>query len=93
MLFSQLENLDYIVQEREKIYKNYQNMFNTISQYNVKIQDISNVSKTNYSSFYLLLENLEKRNSLIKFLKTIISHLNFIMFHYTILQWVENQFT
>ena len=54
MLFSQLENLDYIVQEREKIYKNYQNMFNTISQYNVKIQDISNVSKTNYSSFYLL---------------------------------------
>jgi len=83
MLFSQLENLDYIVQEREKIYKNYQNMFNTISQYNVKIQDISNVSKTNYSSFYLLLENLEKRNSLIKFLKNnnISSQFHYVPLH------------
>lgn len=83
MLFSQLENLDYIVQERERIYKNYQNMFNTISQYNVKIQDISNVSKTNYSSFYLLLENLEKRNSLIKFLKNnnISSQFHYVPLH------------
>lgn len=83
MLFSQLENLDYIVQEREKIYKNYQSMFNTISQYNVKIQDISNVSKTNYSSFYLLLENLEKRNSLIKFLKNnnISSQFHYVPLH------------
>ena len=69
LLFSQLENLDYIVQERKKVYKRYQNMYEAISKYNVKIQDISNVSKSNYSSFYLLLDNLEQRNSLIKFLK------------------------
>ena len=37
----------------------------------------------------LAIENLEKRNSLIKFLKNNNIHLNFIMFHYTILQWVE----
>ena len=67
VLFSQLENLDYIVHERKKIYKRYQNMYDSISQYNVKIQDISNVSKSNYSSFYLLLENFEQRNNLINF--------------------------
>ena len=38
VLFSQLENLDYIVHEREKIYKRYQNMYDSISKYNVKIK-------------------------------------------------------
>ena len=83
VLFSQLENLDYIVHEREKIYKRYQNMYDSISKYNVKIQDISNVSKSNYSSFYLLLENFEQRNNLINFLKNnnISSQFHYVPLH------------
>jgi len=83
LLFSQLENLHYIVHEREKIYKRYQNMYDSISKYNVKIQDISNVSKSNYSSFYLLLENLEQRNNLINFLKNnnISSQFHYVPLH------------
>ncbi len=83
LLFSQLENLDYIVTEREKIYKSYQEMHDTISKYDVKIQDISNVSKSNFSSFYLLLENLEKRNNLITFLKNnkISSQFHYVPLH------------
>ena len=83
VLFSQLENLDFIVHEREKIYKSYQNMYDSISKYNVKIQDISYVSKSNYSSFYLLLENLEQRNNLINFLKNndISSQFHYIPLH------------
>jgi len=83
VLFSQLENLDFILIEREKIYKSYQNMHDSISKYNVKIQDISYVSKSNYSSFYLLLENLEQRNNLINFLKNndISSQFHYIPLH------------
>ena len=49
----------------------------------VKLQNLSNISKTNYSSFYLLLNNKIQRDSLIDYLKAkgISSQFHYIPLH------------
>ena len=69
VLFSQLEKIDEIIEKRRNIYKRYENMAENLGEYGVKFQDLSLVSGSNYSSFYLLLENNFARNNLIKYLK------------------------
>jgi len=69
LLFSQLENLDQIISKREKIYKTYLKEFSNLIEYGIKFQDLKNVTKSNYSTFYLLVNDLTERNKLISFLK------------------------
>tara|TARA_Y100000385_G_scaffold131084_1_gene136390 strand:- start:8182 stop:9279 length:1098 start_codon:yes stop_codon:yes gene_type:complete len=69
VLFSQLEKIDEIIEKRRTIYKRYENMAENLGKYGVKFQDLSLVSGSNYSSFYLLLKNNFARNNLIEYLK------------------------
>ena len=69
ILFSQLENLEEIISKRKKIYDSYLEEFSYLSKYGIKIQNLKNVTKSNYSTFYLLTNNIDERNELIKFLK------------------------
>jgi dTDP-4-amino-4,6-dideoxygalactose transaminase len=69
VLFSQLEKIDEIIEKRRNLYIRYENMAENLSEYGVKFQDLSLVSGSNYSSFYLLLKNNFVRNNLIEYLK------------------------
>ena len=83
ILYSQLEKIDEIIEKRSEIYMRYEKHFMKLNDIGVKLQNLSNISKTNYSSFYLLLNNKIQRDSLIDYLKAkgISSQFHYIPLH------------
>tara|TARA_Y100001958_G_C21222723_1_gene548076 strand:+ start:705 stop:1823 length:1119 start_codon:yes stop_codon:yes gene_type:complete len=83
VLFSQLEHLDQIISKRKIIYEKYVDNFKNLEKYGVKIQNLQNTSKSNYSSFYLLTNNMAERDELIKYLKIngIASQFHYVNLH------------
>ena len=68
ILFSQLENLSFIIEKRKHIYEKYMKNFDSLKKFGVIFQSLHNTSKSNYSSFYLLTRTKEERPLLIKYL-------------------------
>lgn len=83
ILFSQLENLEQIIFKRKKIFEKYNKEFSNLSKFGVKIQSLKNITKSNYSSFYLLTNDKNERDSLINYLKKsgIISQFHYVNLH------------
>ena len=83
VLYSQLENLDEIISKRKIIYETYVKEFKNLGKYGVKIQNLQNTSRSNYSSFYLLTNNIYERDSLINYLKKngIINQFHYVNLH------------
>ncbi len=83
VLYSQLENLVKIISRRKKIYKTYEKEFEHLINFGVKLQNLKNTTSSNYSSFYVLTNNLNERNELIKFLKDnqITSQFHYVNLH------------
>ncbi len=83
ILYSQLENLELIIKKRKKIYSKYLRDLSPLLKHNIKFQDLTNVSKSNFSSFYLLTKNLNERNKLIKYLNKngISSQFHYVSLH------------
>ena len=68
ILFSQLENLEIIIQKRQNIYEQYLKHFKELKNLGVNFQSLENTSKSNYSSFYILTRSKEERPMLIRHL-------------------------
>lgn len=83
VLYSQLENLDKIILKRKNIYKIYVKEFEHLKKFGVKLQSLKNITSSNYSSFYLLTNNLHERNELINHLKDnqITSQFHYVNLH------------
>ena len=83
VLFSQLEVLDEIIEKRKKIFQYYNESFTKLSNHNVGYQSLNTISKSNYSSYYLLVDNKKTRDNLINFLKqyNIPSQFHYIPLH------------
>jgi dTDP-4-amino-4,6-dideoxygalactose transaminase len=69
ILYSQLENLQTIIEKRKNIFQQYSEHFADLTNLGVNFQSLKNTSKSNYSSFYLLVRNKEERPMLIKHLQ------------------------
>ena len=83
ILYSQLENLDTIILKRKVIFEMYEKEFKNLNKYGIKLQNLKNISKSNYSSFYLLTNNNAERDDLIKYLKEnkIIAQFHYVNLH------------
>ena len=83
VLFSQLENLDQIISKRKIVYETYVKEFKNLDKYGVKMQNLQNTSRSNYSSFYLLTKNIVDRDGLINYLKIngIASQFHYVNLH------------
>ena len=81
ILYSQLEDISGITKARKDIYNFYFENFKNLK--NIRLQNIHLTKKTNYSSFYLLVEDKLTRDNLIKYLKkqNIQSQFHYIPLH------------
>jgi len=68
ILYSQLENLSYIINKRKNIYEFYTKRLKNLVNIGVMFQSLVNTSSSNYSSFYLLTRSNLERSKLIQYL-------------------------
>lgn len=81
ILYSQLEDISRITKTRKFIYDFYFENFKNLAK--VKLQNIDLTKRTNYSSFYLLVEDRFTRDNLIQYLnkQNIQSQFHYIPLH------------
>ena len=69
-LYAQLEKMDFIHGKRKKIFDFYdENLKELEDKGDIRLPSIPKECKTNYHLFYMLLENREKRDGLMNYLK------------------------